>query len=118
MKNISAYMMGLFYTAAGINHFVNPQFYEKTLSGLLPYPSALNMLSGAAEIVLGVGVMIPATRRMAAWGVVVLLVIIFPANVNMAIHWREWGASITPFLIRLPIQVLFLWWAYTLTKSK
>lgn len=109
--------MGLLYIVAGANHFLNPQFYIKMLNGLLPYAETLNILSGAAEILLGIGVMIPATRRMAAWGLIVLLVVIFPANVNMAVRWQEWGTGITPFLIRLPLQILFIWWAYVYTNK-
>jgi len=70
-----------------------------------------------AEIILCIGVFIPATRRISAWGLIVLLVVIFPANINMAIHWQDYGNTIIPFLVRLPIQFLLIWWAYIYTKT-
>ena len=118
MKKYSIYLMGAAYVLAGINHFAHTDFYLKMLTGFLPYPVALNVISGAAEIILGIGVMIPKTRKISAWGIILLLVAIFPANINMALHWQDWGQSIAPFLIRLPIQFLLLWWAYTYTKLK
>ncbi len=110
--------MGGLYVLAGLNHFIHPDFYLKMLNGFLPFPNALNNIGGLAEVILGIGVCIPGYRKMAAWGVILLLVAVFPANVNMAIHWQDWGTSATPFLIRLPIQILLIWWAYVYTKAE
>ncbi len=109
--------MGLLYIVAGVNHFWHPDFYLRMLVCFLPYPSALNIVSGLAEIVLGIGILIPRTRKISAWGIIFLLVVIFPANINMAIHWKEWGSTIVPFLVRLPVQFLLIWWAYRYTKN-
>ena len=110
-------VMGLLYIVAGVNHFWHPDFYLKMLIGFLPYPNALNIISGLAEIILGLGVCVPATRKISAWGIILLLVAIFPANINMAFHWQDYGNTIVPFLIRLPIQFLLIWWAYRYTKK-
>jgi uncharacterized membrane protein len=118
MKKYSVYLMGLAYILAGINHFVHPDFYMKMLVGFLPYPSALNMISGAIEIILGIGVMLPKTRKVSAWGIILLLIAVFPANINMAIHANEWGLSVIGLYARLPIQFLLIWWAFVYTKAK
>jgi uncharacterized membrane protein len=67
-------MLALFFVAAGVNHFLNPAPYLSMIPPYLPWPRALNIISGAAEIAGGVGIIIPATRRVAAWGLLVLLV--------------------------------------------
>jgi len=110
--------MSIIYLLAGVNHFVHPDFYMKMLEGFLPYPSALNVVSGAIEIILGVGVMLPQTRKISAWGLILLLVAVFPANINMALHSNEWNISALGLYLRLPIQFLLIWWAYAYTKNQ
>ena len=117
MRKYWVYVMGLLYILAGINHFVHPDFYLRMLVGFLPYPSALNIISGLAEIILGVGVCIPATRKISAWGIILLLVAIFPANINMALNKEQWDFSAAMLYFRLPIQLLLIWWAYIYTKK-
>jgi uncharacterized membrane protein len=117
LKKIPLYLMGAAYVLAGLNHFLRPDFYMKMLEGFLPYPKALNYISGAAEILLGIGVMIPATRKLSAWGLILLLIAIFPANINMAIHASEWNFSAAMLYLRLPIQLLLIGWAYQYTKE-
>lgn len=73
---------------AGLNHFRMPALYIAMISEWLPAPSALNIISGVAEILGGVGLLAPwpAVRRAASWGLIALLLAVFPANLNMAIH--------------------------------
>jgi uncharacterized membrane protein len=118
MKKFPLYVMGAAYVLAGLNHFLHPEFYLKMLEGFLPYPEGLNIISGAAEMLLGIGVMIPATRKLSAWGIILLLLAIFPANINMAIHHNEWNFSAFMLYVRLPIQFLLIWWAYQYTKGE
>lgn len=114
------WLMGLFYLVAGITHFTNPGFFRQIVPPVLPAPGLLVALSGLAEIVLGLGVMVPATRRVAAWGVIALLVAVFPANVYQALHnptlvdppaWMG-QPSQTALYVRLPLQLLLVWWAW------
>jgi len=110
------YLMGLLYVLAGVNHFVSPKFYLKIMPPYLPYHEFLVAASGLAEIVLGVMLFIPATRSWAAWGIILLLIAVFPANLYMAYApefqemspWFRW--------CRLPIQLLLIWWAYRYTN--
>ncbi len=117
MKNAFLYLMALAYILAGINHFVHPDFYLKMLIGFLPYPNELNIISGAAEILLGIGLMIPQTRIISAWGIILLLIAIFPANINMALNKEQWDFSAAMLYLRLPIQFLLIWWAFIYTKK-
>lgn len=109
------YVMGLFYIGAGILHFVNPEFYLRIMPPMLPAPLALVYLSGIAEIVVGIGVLIPRTRHYAALATVALLVAIYPANIYMAVsgvmgsELVRWG--------RLPLQGVLVLWALWYTES-
>jgi uncharacterized membrane protein len=118
------YVMSAFYVVAGAMHFVIPGVYAQIVPPGLPQPLALVYLSGAAEILLGVGVLFPRTRRLAAWGIVVLLVAVFPANVYMATHdvvlegvpaWAN-SPSDAATWARLPFQLVFVGWAWWYTR--
>jgi len=76
--------MGCSYVLAGVLHFVAPETYERVVPPQFPRPRTLVSLSGIAEVVLGIGVLFERTRRRSAWGLVALLVAVFPANVYMA----------------------------------
>lgn len=109
--------MAALYIGAGINHFVHPAMYRKIMPPWLPAPVLLVGLSGAFEIVFGLLLLFPKTRRVAAWLIILLLVLVFPANVQMAINYRQedhpllWLA-----ILRLPLQALLIWWAWQYTR--
>lgn len=102
---------------AGINHFWHPAFYTKMIEGFLPYPVLLVQISGVAEMLCGLGLLFPATRKIAAWAVIALLVAVFPANINMALHYQDWQMSAAGLYARLPVQLLLLWLAWIYTKN-
>jgi len=108
--------MGLLYIGAGAMHFVLTRTYIRIMPPYLPAHRELVLISGAAEIAGGIGVLVPATRRAAAWGIVALLVAVFPANVTM-LHEHHQFPQIPVWMLwaRLPLQApLLLWaWAYT-----
>jgi len=111
-------LMGLAYIGAGANHFAKPDFYLAMMPAYLPWHAALVWLSGLAEIALGVGVLIPRTRRLAAWGVIGLLIAVFPANLNMALHPDAFpDAPRIALYIRLPMQLVLIAWAYWFTHG-
>lgn len=110
------YLMALFYGVAGANHFINPRFYLRIIPPFLPFPHAINWVSGAAEILLGVLLLFPTTRTWAAWGIIALLIAVFPANVYHL--WARGAGMKVPMWglwVRLPVQGLFIWWAYLYT---
>jgi len=113
--------MGPLYVVAGLLHFVVPELYVQIVPPVLPAALALVYLSGVAEVAVGVGILIPRTRRYAAWATIALLVAIFPANVYMATSMvvvDGIGGSDPSALVRwarLPLQGLLILWAYWYT---
>jgi uncharacterized membrane protein len=112
--------MAIAYMFAGFNHLMNPDFYVAIMPPKLPNPEWLNVLSGLAEIVLGVYLLAePRVRALAAWGLIALLVAVFPANVYVALEnvgaaGAGSGAGLGNW-IRLPIQALLVVWAWWYT---
>ena len=115
------YVMGPLYVVAGVLHFVAPELYVQIIPPFLPAPLALVYLSGVAEIVVGVGVLVPRTRRYAAWATIAMLIAIFPANVYMATSMVVvdgiGGSNPSPLIRwgRLPLQGVLILWAYWYT---
>jgi uncharacterized membrane protein len=120
------YAMSAVYVVAGVAHFLAPRQFAKAVPPSLPRPRALVYLSGFAEVVLGVGVLFERTRRESAWGIVALLVAVFPANVHMATSevatdavpdWAERPTRLAAWA-RLPFQAVLVAWAWWYTKSE
>lgn len=117
------YVMSGIYIAAGVMHFVAPRVFARIVPPRFPHPVVLVYLSGVAEIGLGIGVLFRRTRRRCAWGIVLLLLAVFPANVHMATSDMipasapDWATDVARVGLwaRLPFQgVLMLWaWWYT-----
>jgi uncharacterized membrane protein len=112
-------VVGAGFILAGVLHFVLPAPYLTIMPPALPYPLALVYLSGAAEIIGGVGMLIPSTRRAAGIWLILLLIAIFPANVQMLLSWRAdgvpaWKESLA--WLRLPLQAVLIWWVWRLSR--
>ncbi len=117
--------MAALYIVAGVMHFVVPELYVQIVPPFFPGRLALVYLSGLAEIALGLGLLHPRTRRLAAWGIVALLIAIFPANVYMAtsgvvIEGAPGGGDPSELVRwgRLPIQVVLVVWAWWYTRPE
>jgi uncharacterized membrane protein len=113
MGNIQPFIIGVVFVAAGALHFVRPRMYESIMPPFLPAHGALVAISGAFEILGGVGVMLPATRASAGWGLIALLIAVFPANLYMASDAKF--DAIAPrwaLLARLPLQFVLVYWIY------
>lgn len=108
----SLYLLAVLFVGAGLLHFLRPETYLRIVPPALPAPRLLVLLSGAAEVAGGLGLLLPATRRWAAWGLVALLLAVFPANVYMLqlraqLHLPAWA-----LWARLPLQPLLMWWVW------
>jgi uncharacterized membrane protein len=104
----------LLFAGAGLYHFINTGSYLKIMPPYIPWPVAMVYISGAAEIAGGLGLLIPMLRKAASWGLVLLLIAVFPANVYMATHNVQVTSSPIPQALlwaRLPLQAVFIWWA-------
>ena len=108
--------MAIIYILAGLNHFRKPWFYIKIIPPFFPNPKLLTQLSGAAEILLGILLCIPMTSNFAALGIIALLIAVFPANLFMFQDSKaSLGVPKWMLLVRLPLQIALLIWAYQYT---
>jgi len=121
-KRVLLRVMAAAYILAGFNHLVNPAFYVAIIPPGLPNPEWLNVISGLAEIVLGVFVLEPRVRVLAAWGIIALLIAVFPANLYVASRnlgppdFAPGTGNATLNWARLPLQALFVAWAWWYTR--
>ena len=117
VASIGKWTFGVLFVAAGIGHFVAPDVYVRIMPPYLPFHRPLVLLSGAIEIILGVLLLIPWCPRLAAWGLIALLIAIFPANIYLYQHQEILRASPIVHLLRLPMQGVLILWAYAYTRK-
>ncbi len=119
-RDKAAAAMAALFLLTGTDHFLHPARYVAMIPPVLPAPLALTYLSGFFELAGAVGLLIPRTRRWAAWGLIALLIAVFPANIHVAFagltveglpvaRWYYW--------VRLPIQFVFIAWAWWLART-
>jgi len=116
-KLITIYLMSLFYILGGIKHFTNVDWYMKIMPPYLSYHKELVYLSGAFEIILGIMLVFEKTRFLSGWGLILLLIAVFPANIYLA-QTNGAAMNISPALAwgRLPFQAVFIALAYWHSK--
>ena len=114
-RPLARYLAALAFIGAGVMHFVDTEWFVHIVPPYLPAPRALVYISGVAEILGGVGLLVPRMRRLAGIGLIALLVAVFPANIHMAVNevmplsgpipvWSLW--------LRLPLQLIFMAWVW------
>lgn len=117
----SLVLLGGFFVAAGVLHFLRPVPYERIVPPYLPAHRTLVFVSGIAEIAGGAGLFFRRTRRVAGIGLILLLLAVWPANFEMLFHAR---AARKPFWwelllwARLPLQVLLMIWVWRASRSE
>lgn len=114
-EQVGRWALAMFFVAAGINHFVFPATYAGMVPDWVPWMGAAVFWSGVAEVVGGVGVLVPALRRAAGWGLIAVLVAVFPANVDAAVNGMElFGGPVPGWVlwVRLPVQGVFIAWVW------
>ena len=102
----------------GTLHFVQPGFFVKIMPPYLPWHLELVYLSGVFEAALGLALLVPRTSRLAAWGIIALLIAVFPANIYLYQHQELLPASPMVHFLRLPLQGVFILWAYWHTRPR
>lgn len=110
--------IAVLFIGAGIRHFIRPAPYAGIVPYMLPHPLLLVYLSGLAELAGGIGVLIPPVRILAGRGLILLLIAVFPANVQMLVSARaanapRWFEAI--LWLRLPVQGLLIAWVWRAT---
>lgn len=110
--------MTLLFVVAGINHFINPEFYLKIMPSYIPYHLFMVYLSGVFEIAFAILLIPQKTRRVGACLIILLLLAIFPANIKMAFDfYKDNNPYLWIAIVRLPFQLLLIWWAWTYARK-
>ncbi len=116
LKKVLRWLCALYIGGVGVLHFVRPEAFVAIMPKVLPAHLLLVYVSGFFEVAGSIGLLIPRTRRLASYGLMMLLVAVFPANINVAVNhiqipglpaqpdWAAWG--------RLLLQPLFIYWAW------
>ena len=121
LRKFSLLAMIAVYLLAGINHFIKPAMYYPIIPPYLPWPVTINIISGIAEIILAGMLVFESTRRLAAIGIIIMLIAFIPAHVYMiqkggcmsaAVCIPAWAAWLRLF----PLQFLLMYWAWTNRK--
>ena len=113
IKLASLLLLAALFIFAGVSHFRNPKFFLAITPKWVPMPEKVNIFIGLVEVLLGIAVLIPTLRTYAAYGIIALLIAVFPANVYHFQKSLRKGKQIVPTLIRLPIQGLLIYWAWS-----
>jgi uncharacterized membrane protein len=116
---MSRIVLAALFAFAGTMHFIIPGQYERIMPPVLPLHRELVYLSGALEIAGGMGLLVPRTRRAAGIGLILLLIAVWPANLQMLLDARAAGASAwsqTLLLLRLPLQLVLIAWVWRASR--
>ena len=109
------FVLAAFFASTGISHFVVPGYFEAIVPPFIPNAPLMVAVSGVAELAGGIGVIPRRTRRGAGWGLVALLIAVFPANIyawQSAHTAAESRGRELVLLLRLPLQALLIWWVW------
>ena len=118
IKMVSIYIMSIFYIQIGVKHFTNPTWFMQIMPPYLPFHIELVYISGAFEIILGMMLIFSKTRYYAAWGLIMLLIAVFPANIYLAqTNGAAMGTTAAIAWGRLPFQAIFIGIAYWHSKE-
>ena len=112
MRTILRILAAIFFVVAGTFHFLKPELYRQIIPPYLPAPQLLVLISGLAEIAGGIGLLIARFRRAAGWGLIWLLIAVFPANIYMTQHPGQFHLAPWILWARLPLQGVFIAWVW------
>lgn len=116
-RTVSRFVLSAFMISAGVMHFAQPDFFLKIMPPYLPLHYPLVLISGAMEIALGLMLLFSATGTVAAWGIMALLIAVFPANLYLFQNQDILPAPAIVHLLRLPLQGVLVFWAYSHTRN-
>ena len=118
-REILKWLYGILFALAGANHFAHTDFYVGIMPPYQPWHTALVYASGVAEVMLGILLLSRRFERVAAWGMIALIVAVTPANVHMAMHADLYPQySSTALWLRLPLQAVLIAWAFWYTRPR
>ena len=115
--SVAAGVLAALLLTTGTWHFVSPRGFESIVPGFLGPPAFWVRLSGVGELACAGALLVPRTRRVAGWATAALFVVVFPANINMAVQaWHGDGSRVIAFG-RLPLQVPLVLWAIYIARG-
>jgi len=120
-KAFFRWLLAVLFILAGMNHFQSPDFYRRIVPPSFPAPTVLVAVSGVFEIVGGLGLLVPRLRRIAGWGLIALLVAVFPANIYMTLYPQvSADLNIPTWLLwlRLPLQFAAIAWVWIVALKR
>jgi uncharacterized membrane protein len=117
-KFVGKCVFAALFLFVGVQHFRSTEFFVKIMPPYLPIHRELVLLSGVFEIALGLLLLVPQTTRLAAWGLIALLIAVFPANLYMYQRAELFQVSRLALLLRLPLQVLLIAWAWVYARDE
>lgn len=123
VKKLFKWLLAGIFIGSGILHFTSTSTYERLMPPALPFPRELVLVSGVIEAALGVLLLIPKTRKFAAWALIPTLIAIFPANIYGALtastdNPAMQGVPVWAAWARLPLQLVLIAWAYRYTQHE
>jgi uncharacterized membrane protein len=117
MQKLSLNLITALYVLAGINHFINPNFYEAIMPSYIGYHTSLIYISGICEIVLGLLIPFQPTRKVAAILITTMLIVFLWLHIQMLIdYWNSNNKHLWIAMTRIPLQFFLIWWAYTFVR--
>ncbi len=123
MKKILVYLLAAVYILGGINHFWHPEFYLGMIPTYLPAHTFINYASGIVELLLGLLVLFPVTRRMACFGIIILLIAFIPAHIyfiqmNGCVSDALCVSPLIAWVRLIVIHPVLIYWAYSCRNIK
>jgi uncharacterized membrane protein len=109
--------LGVLLIIAGVSHFVATDLFLKIMPPYLPFHLTLVLVTGMIEIILGILLLVPRYSRLAAWGIIALLIAVFPANIHVYTHQELFPFPPLAHLLRLPLQGVLILWAFVYTRQ-
>ena len=119
MREILKWLFGILFALAGANHFFHTEFYVGIMPPYLPWHTALVYVSGVAEIILGLALLFRRVQRLAAWGMIALIIAVTPAHIQMAIYPELYpDYSQAALWARLVLQGVLIGMAFWFTRPR
>lgn len=110
MRFLFLVLISAFFMTGGIYHFINPEFFTNIMPSYIGYHWELVIISGVFEVLGAIGLLVPRTRRFAAYGLIALSLAVLPANINMLINAEQYASvPLIALIIRIPLQFVLIW---------
>jgi uncharacterized membrane protein len=120
VKSVLKYLLVAFFVLGGINHFRDPELYQPMMPPYIPAHDFMILLSGITEIIAGIMLAVPKVSKWGAWFIIAHLVVFFTVHIYMIQEAKTEFAEVSLAILwgRIPLQFLFIAWAYWFTKEK